>query len=104
MSEAILKMIAENPEMISGFVNECKPLIYAVGRELLAVYRDFRTNQELAEIAAIHNKTYYDACIAQGFTEDQAMSLLLTNIRREATAVDGITKIASQPTVKLSNK
>jgi hypothetical protein len=59
---------------------------------------------DYALASAKARKAKYDAYVAAGFTEEQAMSLLLTDIRQVATFMSGgTTKSAASVAAKLSN-
>lgn len=88
----ILDMLIQNPELvqevIAGIVEQYKPILYAIGKELLNIYKDYANNTELAETKATARKNQYDAYISVGFSETEAMSLLLTDIRQVAELVE----------------
>lgn len=92
--DEILNLIKDNPEVVSalikGSIEKYKPFIYEVGGVLLDIYKDFAANTEIADTSALRYRNKYNAYVKQGFTEDQAMSLLLTNIRSEATLVKSV--------------
>lgn len=90
--EKILEALCKHPEMaemvLSGVVEQYKPLIYAVGNEILKIYQDYANNKKLAMAKATVRKNQYDAYMQVGFTEAEAMSLLLTDIRKVAEFVE----------------
>lgn len=92
--DEIFNFIKDNPELVSelitGFCEKYKPFIYEVGGALLDVYKDFAANTEIADASALRYRNKYNAYVKHGFTAEQAMSLLLTNIRSEATLVQSI--------------
>lgn len=85
--EQILRLL-ENPTManilVSTMAEQYKPVIYAVGNEILKVYKDFADNTDFTDTKAKARKNQYDSYVKVGFTHDEAMSLLLTDIRQTA--------------------
>lgn len=81
--EAILKLLGENPNMIlpiiKGYLNEYKPLVYGILQEFVEIYKDYSENTEYPAIAAKVKKNMYDAYVNAGFTEDQAMALMIND-------------------------
>lgn len=88
--EKLFKLL-ENPTMaqtiVSSLVEEYKPTVYALGNEVLNVYKDFAENTEYTDAKAKARKNQYDSYIKVGFTHEEAMSLLLTDIRKTAELV-----------------
>ena len=88
MSEMILKLLKENPEMvmpvIKEMINKYKPLVYELGNELLNVYKDYANNDEYFKTAAQVNYKMYKELVDAGFTDEQAFTLILDrNTRME---------------------
>lgn len=81
--ETILKLLGENPNMIlpivKGYLNEYKPLVYGILQEFVEIYKDYSENTEYPAITAKVKKNMYDAYVNAGFTEDQAMALMLND-------------------------
>lgn len=100
----ILNSILENPEVSAIFIKEAietyKPVVYDVCKEGLKVFQDYANNKEYFETIALSRKNQYDAFIKVGFTEEQAMSLLLTDIRKTAELVE---KQASKAVINSKN-
>jgi CO dehydrogenase/acetyl-CoA synthase gamma subunit (corrinoid Fe-S protein) len=89
--ELILELLTKNPkvleDMITSNIERYKPLVYAVAKECVKVYADIANNKDVTEAKATSRKNQYDAYLTVGFTEEQALSLLLTDIRQVAEFV-----------------
>lgn len=81
--EDILKLLLENPQVavmvIKEIVNKYKPIAYDILQEVVEVYKDYSNNTEFPAIAAKVKKNWYDAYINVGFTEDQALALMIND-------------------------
>ena len=97
----LLTSLLENPEvlkeMIKEQVGQYKPLVYMIGTELLEVYKDYANNTEIFITKAKVRKNQYDAYVEVGFTKEQAMMFLLTDI-------EGMKKSISNVTNSVGNK
>jgi hypothetical protein len=96
--EIILKLLGENPKMLVPIVKEYieayKPVVYGLAQELVEVYKDYSNNTEYPATVAKVKKNMYDAYINVGFTEDQALALmindniqLMKNIKQSASSI-----------------
>lgn len=105
--EKILELLASNPELIMPVVREYiekyKPTIYALAQEIVEIYKDFSNNMEYPAIIAKIKKNMYDAYIDAGFTEEQALALmindniqLMNNIKRISSNSSKSTKKSQQ--------
>ena len=97
--ETLISQIIEDPEAACFFlktmVEKYKPLLKSAVACALDVGVDLQNQYAVSEYvkaAAKSRKAKYDAYVAAGFTEEQAMSLLLTDIRSVATAVKTLQK------------
>lgn len=97
--DELLKMILENPEattvIISSYVEKYKPVLYSVGQELHNIYKDYANNTEYPQTVAKVKKNMFDAYVGVGFTEDQAMALMINDniqlmnaVKRSASSVN----------------
>lgn len=79
--EKLIKALMKHPELASEIINSLvqkyKPAMYATGSELLNIYKDLVNNDEYFETVAGFQKKIYDAYVSAGFSETQAMTLLL---------------------------
>ena len=93
----LLELILSNPDLADTTVNtlfeKYKPLIYSVARQLLEVYKDFVNNVEFYSVAALANWKRFDSLTRVGFTEDQAMSIMMDDMKkwREVAKNSGVT-------------
>lgn len=82
----MLEQMLENPEvakaMFKEVVKQYKPLLYSVLGELFDVYKDYANNTEYFATAAQVRRNQFESLVNAGFTEDQAMALLIDNIER----------------------
>lgn len=81
--DELLKMLLENPDattaIISAYVEKYKPVLYFVGQELHNIYKDYANNTEYPQTVAKVKKNMFDAYVGVGFTEDQAMALMIND-------------------------
>ncbi len=77
----IVNILKENPDvgvvLTHETIEKYKPLVYGVGKELLSLLHDYAFCEELHDINAAMDMNRYQAYIKQGFTEEQAFTLLL---------------------------
>jgi len=62
-----------------------------IGTELLEVYKDFANNAEYFITKAKVRKNQYDAYVDVGFTKEQAMVFLLTDIDNMKKSIGNVT-------------
>lgn len=78
-----LELLMENPELAAQFVKECigkyKPVVYEIAHEVLEIYKDYSNNTEYPSVVAKSKKNMYDAYVNVGFTEDQALALMIND-------------------------
>lgn len=82
-TEELIKTFIENPEVglavVKTLVDKYKPAVYDVASMILDVYKDFSNNTEYPETVAKVKKNMYDAYLAVGFNEDQALALMIND-------------------------
>jgi len=90
-----LLSLLENPEAVKVLIKEqvgqYKPLLYMIGQELLEVYKDFSNNTEYFTAKAKVRKNQFDAYVEVGFTKEQAMMFLLTDIDNMKKSINNVT-------------
>ena len=81
MEETLLKLLmsGDKEKIVSDFVGEYKPALYQFGREILIMMKDYANNKEVFEVSATLKRNQFDAYIAAGFTEDQAIAFILND-------------------------
>ena len=94
--EKFLKLLLSSPEatvlMIKQEIEKYKPSCYALANEVLEVYKDYANNKELFKTRAIARKNEFDAYVEVGFSEEQAMSMILTSIYQQAQMIKSTAK------------
>ena len=81
--------------LVKEYISKYKPIVYGLLQEVVEVYRDYSNNTEYPAIVAKTKKNMYDAYVSVGFTEDQALALmindniqLLKNIKQTSNSVN----------------
>lgn len=65
--------------VIKEYINKYKPMVYDLAQEVVEVYKDYSNNTEYPTIVAKTKKNMYDAYVSVGFTEDQALALMIND-------------------------
>ena len=92
--EKLIEVFMESPEagfaLLKTMIEQYKPMAYEIGNVVMDIYKDFASNTEYPATVAKVKENMYDAYISAGFTEDQALALmindniqLLNNIKRQ---------------------
>lgn len=84
--ETILRLLMENPEnlgeVVKSYITEYKEPVCDVLKELMVIMKDYSENTEYPAIQARTKKNMFDAYVSVGFTENQALALMINdNIR-----------------------
>ena len=84
--ETILRLLMENfenlGEIVKSYITKYKEPVYDVLKELMVIMKDYSENTEYPAICAKIKKNTYDAYVNAGFTENQALALMINdNIR-----------------------
>lgn len=81
--DKILEVMMSNSEMllptIKEYINKYKPVVYDLAQEFVNICKDYSNNTEFSAIIAKTKKNMYDAYIAVGFSEDQALALMIND-------------------------
>ena len=54
-------------------------MVYELVQEVVEIYKDYSNNTEYPSIVARTKKNMYDAYVSVGFTEDQALALMIND-------------------------
>lgn len=81
--DKILELLMSKPEMlvpvIKEYINKYKPMVYDLAQEAVEIYKDYSNNTEYPTVVAKTKKNMYDAYVSVGFTEDQALALMIND-------------------------
>lgn len=73
----------KNPDtimpLVKELINKYKPVVYELAQELVEVYKDYSNNTEYPATVAKAKKNMYDAYVSVGFSEDQALALMIND-------------------------
>lgn len=84
--ELLLGLLKEDPvalmPVVKALIEKYKPVVYSIAQEFVEVEKDLGNNKEYPAAVARVKKNMYDAYVEVGFTEDQALALMINdNIR-----------------------
>jgi hypothetical protein len=81
--DKILELLMSNPELatplIKEYIGKYKPVVYELAKEAVEIYKDYSNNTEYPAVVAKSRKNMYDAYVNVGFTEDQALALMIND-------------------------
>lgn len=81
--ETILRLLAENPEslgaVVKTYITKYKEPVYDVLKEFMIIAKDYSENTEYPAIQAKIKKNMFDAYVNVGFTENQALTLMIND-------------------------
>lgn len=66
-------------DIIKGYIKKYKPTVYMAFNELVKVMNDFVNYEDYYKVVAENKRNMYDAYVKIGFSEDQAMALILND-------------------------
>lgn len=82
-NDELVKLLVENPEMIVAIakasITKYKPIVYSLAQEFVEIEKDLGNNKEYPAAIARVKKNMYDAYVEVGFTEDQALALMIND-------------------------
>lgn len=108
MMELILKLLKKQPEVafeiIRGYINQYKPVAYGLAKEYLSIAKDYTECDELHKIKAANKKKMFDAYKEAGFTDDQALALILNDNLQLMKNLKEISANSSNTTYSVSCK
>lgn len=83
MDEKLLEVLAKNPETVASiaktYIDKYKPVVYSLLKEAADVVKDYSYNKDFPFSIARCNKNMFDAYIEVGFTEEQALALMVND-------------------------
>ena len=84
--ELLLELLKQDPDtfmpIVKALIEKYKPFVYSLAQEFVEVEKDMGNNKEYPAAVARVKKNMYDAYVEVGFTEDQALALMINdNIR-----------------------
>ena len=99
----VLEVLLKNPDLLTDivkdYIEKYKPVVYSLAQELVEVYKDYANNTEYPATVAKAKKNMYDAYVNAGFTEDQALALmindniqLMKNVQKMSGSVKNVNK------------
>ena len=81
--EKLFEVFMESPEagfaLLKGMIEKYKPMAYEAAGIIMDIYKDFANNIEYPATVAKVKKNMYDAYLAAGFNEDQALALMIND-------------------------
>lgn len=75
----LLQELLSSPDVISGFISQYKPVIYAVCSELFSIYKDLVNNEEYFVYSAKYDWNRMATLMDAGFSRDEAFAILLSD-------------------------
>ena len=102
--EKLIEAFMESPEvgfvLLKTMIEKYKPMAYEVANIIEDVYRDYSNNTEHPALVAKVKKNMYDAYVNAGFTEDQALALMIND---NIQLMERIQRQASRANTKKDN-
>lgn len=101
--EELLDQLLENPEaaklIVSELLAKFKPVLYGAIGEMWLMYKDLVNNEDYFKTCALMSMNMFDAYISVGFSDEQAMELLLNERERIRKSIGN-----STARINLNNK
>lgn len=102
--EKLIEAFMESPEvgfvLLKTMIEKYKPMAYEVANIIEDIYRDYSNNTEHPALVAKVKKNMYDAYVNAGFTEDQALALMIND---NIQLMERIQRQASRASTKKAN-
>lgn len=102
--EKLIEAFMESPEvgfvLLKTMIEKYKPMAYEVANIIEDIYRDYSNNTEHPALVAKVKKNMYDAYVDAGFTEDQALALMIND---NIQLMERIQRQASRASTKKAN-
>lgn len=102
--EKLIEAFMESPEvgfvLLKTMIEKYKPMAYEVANIIEDIYRDYSNNTEHPALVAKVKKNMYDAYVDAGFTEDQALALMIND---NIQLMERIQRQASRANTKKAN-
>ena len=102
--EKLIEAFMESPEvgfvLLKTMIEKYKPMAYEVANIIEDIYRDYSNNTEHPALVAKVKKNMYDAYVNAGFTEDQALALMIND---NIQLMERIQRQASRANTKKAN-
>lgn len=102
--EKLIEAFIESPEvgfvLLKTMIEKYKPMAYEVANIIEDIYRDYSNNTEHPALVAKVKKNMYDAYVNAGFTEDQALALMIND---NIQLMERIQRQASRANTKKDN-
>ena len=102
--EKLIEAFMESPEvgfvLLKTMIEKYKPMAYEVANIIEDIYRDYSNNTEHPALVARVKKNMYDAYVDAGFTEDQALALMIND---NIQLMERIQRQASRANTKKAN-
>lgn len=97
--EKLIEVFMESPEagfaLLKSMIEKYKPMAYEAAGVVMDIYKDFANNAEYPATVARVKKNMYDAYLAVGFNEDQALALMIND---NIQLMNNIKKLSSKST------
>ena len=100
--EELFNAIKENPETIKTLVELYKPVIYGIIDSLFGMYKDWTNNEEYFSTNAQFTWNRFKALKNWGFTDDQAMSIILNEDNKFLREISKSSASIAKSTEKIS--
>lgn len=105
--DKLLEMLLENQQvttsLIKGCIDKYKPIVYSIAGELFGVFTDLTKNKKYYQTIAKHEWNMYSAYTNAGFSNEQAMALILNDNLKLANNINSVNQSASSALSAISN-